>query len=143
MDVKFMDGKHKGVQVLFKTSSVGGMNACRGIMDAMLERLDEDTEFVCPIVKIDNDSYKHKSWGKTYVPVLEIVGWANLDGDEEDADEDQPKVAPAKVDPEPEQEAKRRATRAAAPEVADEAPEEEIDAPAPGEEPPARRRRRA
>ena len=146
MDVKFMDGKHKGVQVLFKTSSVGGMNACRGLMDAMLERLDEDTEFVCPIISIDNDSYKHKSYGKTYVPKLEIIGWANLDGEEEgaDEDEDQPKLAPAKVEPEPEPAPTRRASRVPVTEVADEAPEEVDEAPAPAdEEPPARRRRRA
>jgi len=144
MDVKFMDGKHKGVQVLFKTSSMGGLNACRGIMDAMLERLDEDTDFVCPIISIDHDSYKHKSYGKTYVPKLEIIGWANLDGDEEGADEDQPKLAPAKAEPEPEPAPTRRTARAAAPEVADEAPAEVEDEPAAEDEaPPARRRRRA
>ena len=146
MDVKFVDGKHKGVQVLYKTSSVGGMTACRGIMDAMLERLDEDTDFVCPIITIDNDSYKHRSWGKTYVPKLEIVGWANFDGVEQDADEDQPKLALAKVEPEPEPEPAptRRASRVPVTEVADEAPEAVDEAPAPADEaPPARRRRRA
>ena len=105
MDIKFMDGKHKGVQTLYKTSSAGGRNACRAIMDAILERLDEDTEFVCPIVSIGSDSYKHKSYGKTYVPKLEIVGWTDLDGKEEDSDSDESEPEKlAAPEPEPEKE---------------------------------------
>jgi len=104
LDLKFVDGKHKGTQVLYKVSSVGGLNACRAILDAILERLDMDTEFVCPVVSLDSDSYKHKSYGKTYVPKIEIVGWANMDGVEEDGDEEAPVKTLAAPEPEPEPE---------------------------------------
>lgn len=104
VDIKFLDGKHKGVQVLYKASSVGGLNACRGLLDAILERLDLDTEFVCPIVSFGNDSYKHKSYGKTYVPVLEIVGWTDIEGNEEGGSEDEVKAVTKQPEPEPEAE---------------------------------------
>ena len=124
MDVKFLNGKHKGTQVMYKVSSVGGINACRDVMDQMLAKLDEDTEFVCPIVKLGSDSYKHNTYGKTYVPVIEVVGWANLQGEEEGDDvvSGPPAVKRVEKEPEPEPESEK--------------------AEAPAEE-PVRRRRRA
>lgn len=105
LDVKFIGGKHKGTQVTWKTSSVGGLNAARAVMDAIIARLDQDTEFVCPIVAIKSDSYKHNTYGKTYVPVLEVVGWANMDGEEDsDEDEEAPKALAKQPEPEPEPE---------------------------------------
>jgi hypothetical protein len=103
-DVKFIGGKHKGTQVTWKTSSVGGLNAARGILDAIIARLDQDTDFVCPIVAIKSDSYKHNTYGKTYVPVLEVVGWVDMEGHEEDVGEDEeaPKALARQPEPEPE-----------------------------------------
>lgn len=117
VDVKFLNGKHKGTQVLYKVSSVGGLNACKGILDAILTRLDEDTAFVCPIITLSSDSYKHATYGKTYVPKIEIVGWMDIEGNEEDGDETDgaPEPVTAKIaapEPEPEPE----------PEVAEDAP---------------------
>ena len=122
MDVKFLTGKHKGTQVMYKVSSVGGINACRDVMDQMLAKLNEDTEFVCPIVKLSSDSYKHNTYGKTYVPIMEVVGWANMQGEEEDTD-----GAAAELE---------------APKAVDEKVKEPEKAEAPVEE-PVRRRRRA
>ena len=88
MDVKFLTGKHKGTQVLYKVSSVGGLNACKAILDAIMAKLDQDTPFVCPVVTFDSDSYKHNTYGKTYVPKIEVVGWMDLEGNEEEGDEE-------------------------------------------------------
>jgi hypothetical protein len=100
------------------------MNASRTISDAIFDKLAEDTPFVCPIVKLDQDHYKHASYGKTYVPKFEVVGWMDLEGNEEGADE-APKAVTKAKDEEP-------------------APEPEAEAEAPAEEEaPARRRRRA
>jgi hypothetical protein len=118
MDIKFINGKHKGTQVMWKVSSVGGLNAARQILDAILTKLDEGTPFVCPIITLDSDSYKHATYGKTYTPKIEVVGWMDLEGNEEDGDSD---GAPADVveklvapEPEPEvvEEPARRRRRA-------------------------------
>jgi len=50
-----------------------------------MARLNAGSEYVCPIVQISADSYNHNSYGRTYVPKFDIVGWASMDGTEEDA----------------------------------------------------------
>lgn len=124
MDVKFIGGKHKGAQVQWKVSSVGGLNAARVILDAILTKLDEGTEFVCPIIALDSDHYRHATYGKTYTPKLEVVGWMDLEGNEEGGDD--VVSGPAEV---------KRVTAQPAPEPD---PEPEVAA-----EEPVRRRRRA
>lgn len=117
IDVKFLTGKHKGTQVVFNTTSVGGLNAGRGVLDAILEKLEEATEFVCPIIRLDSDSYKHNTYGKTYVPVMEVIGWANLQGEEEDSDVVSGPDAVKRVEktPEPEAESEGEDARGEAP----------------------------
>ena len=105
MDIKFIAGKHSGTQVLYKVSSVGGLNAARTVLDAILTKLEDGTPFVCPIIKLDSDSYKHATYGKTYVPKIEVVGWMDLEGNEEDAEDDgAPEPVTAKIAPPPEPE---------------------------------------
>ena len=119
LDLKFVSGKHKGTQVQWKVSSVGGLNAARVILDAVLAKLDEGTAFVCPIVSLDSDFYKHATYGKTYTPKIEVVGWMDLEGNEEEGEDDgAPEPVTAKLaapEPEPapavEEEAPRRRRR--------------------------------
>lgn len=107
LDMKLVGGKHKGAQLQWKTSSVGGKNAARGVIDAIVARLEEDTEFVCPVVAISSDSYKHKAYGKTYIPTFEVVGWADINGNEEQSG------GPTALEgPEASEEAPRRRRRA-------------------------------
>ena len=122
MDMKILDGKHANVEIVYKPTSVGGMNASRTIIDAVFDKLAEETPFVCPIVKLDQDHYKHASYGKTYVPKFEVVGWMDLEGNEEGADADEPKAVAKAEEAEP---------------------EVETEADTQAEEAPARRRRRA
>jgi len=80
VDVKFMTGPHKGKQVLFKTTSVGGIGAMNALIDQIMLQLDEDPAHVVPIVNLDGEHYMHKKWGRTYTPVIRIVDWVSLDG---------------------------------------------------------------
>lgn len=104
MDIKFIAGKHKGTQVMWKVSSVGGLNTARAILDAILAKLDEGTAFVCPIIQLDSDHYKHNTYGKTYVPKLEVVGWMDLEGNEEGDDVVSGPASVARVTAQPEPE---------------------------------------
>lgn len=83
VDLKIIMGPYEGQQVLFKTTSVGGVRVVTALIDAIMEKLDSGSRFICPIVSIGSDSYNHKSYGRTYVPTMEIVGWASMEGDEE------------------------------------------------------------
>ena len=117
MEMKILSGKHSGTEVSYRPTSVGGMNASRTVLDAILAKLDEDTPFVCPVIELQQDNYKHASYGKTYVPEFKVVGWMDLEGSEEDGDEaateaDESKAVDEKVkEPEPEPVAEEAPTR--------------------------------
>lgn len=93
VDLKVLEGGMAGQQLLYKATSVGGIRALSALLDAIMARLDEGTQYVCPVVSLGSDSYNHQSYGRTYVPVLEIVSWANMQGHEETSN-----GAPARVD---------------------------------------------
>lgn len=93
VDIKIMDGPYAGQQSLYKVSSVGGLRALTEILDKIMAKLDTGSEYIFPIVQISSDSYQHNSYGRTYVPVMDVVGWANMNGEEEIDD-----GAPAPVD---------------------------------------------
>jgi hypothetical protein len=87
-----VEGEDKGTAVIYKTSSTGGIRASKELIGALMAQLDSDPSKPMPIVELTNDSYQHKQYGKTYVPVFKIDGWTTLDGFEADepANEDQP-----------------------------------------------------
>lgn len=87
VEFKMLDGAMKDQQVLYKTTSVGGVRAMSALLDAALARIDEGTVYAFPILRLSSDSYNHNSYGRTYVPVLEIVGWADKNGNEEDGED--------------------------------------------------------
>jgi hypothetical protein len=85
VDVKLLEGPFEGTQAHYKVTSVGGNRVLAALLDAIMARLNAGSEYVCPIVQISADSYNHNSYGRTYVPKFDIVGWASMDGTEEDA----------------------------------------------------------
>ena len=128
---KFASGPLAGREAIWVTSSVGGLGAMGGLIDAIMARVDSGKPDVFPIVNLSSKSYPHKSYGKIYNPVLNIVGWATVDGpDDEEADN---ASAPAE------------ASNATASEAIAASQEAEAKAPAdaPAEEPVRRRRRSA
>lgn len=92
VDLKVLDGALAGQQILYKASSVGGTRVLSALLDAIMAKIDTGSEYVFPILSVQSDSYQHNSYGRTYVPVLEVVGWADMQGREEDGD------APVAVD---------------------------------------------
>lgn len=92
--LKCMSGEDTGEQTLYKTVSVGGMNAVAKLVSDIMAQLDKDPEHPVPIVRLLSDSYLHKVYGKTYVPVFKIVGWATMT-DAPEIVEDTPKAKPA------------------------------------------------
>ncbi len=118
-ELKLLDGKYKGEQAQYSATSVGGLRLADTILKELENQLDTGSMCIFPIVRISSDSYQHPSYGKTYTPVMEIVGWADMNGNEEGAD----------------------AGDAPAPEPEVEAPAPAVEEPAPQAEPAGRRRR--
>jgi hypothetical protein len=111
-ELKLLGGKYKGEQALYSATSVGGLRLADTILKELENQLDTGSMYIFPIVRISSDSYQHSSYGKTYTPVMEVVGWADMNGNEEGADADD---APA---PEPEVEAPAPAAAETAPQDA-------------------------
>lgn len=105
--LKGKEGENAGEQVLYNVSSKGGLGAAQKLLDAITKQLDDDIEHPVPLVKLLSDHYPHSTYGRTYFPIFEIVGWATLDGAAEAA-------APA---PEPEPAKPTRTRKASVPEV--------------------------
>jgi len=103
-DIKLLEGTLSGQQVMYKVTSVGGVRALTAVIQAAMAQLDAGSEYVYPIIELSSDSYQHASYGRTYVPMLEIVGWMNADGEEGDADDADgaPVAADKKIAPAPE-----------------------------------------
>lgn len=69
---------------VYNTSSMGGLEALDGVLDAVLGRIEEgEAAYVYPVVELLDEWYDHPQWGKTYKPLLKIVGWADMDGNYE------------------------------------------------------------
>lgn len=81
MQLRCVSGEDVGTQVLYKVTSVGGMGAAQKLLTAIDAQLDADIDHPVAIVELLTDHYQHKRWGKTYTPVIEVRGWASLDGD--------------------------------------------------------------
>ena len=77
-----LTGEDKGVNVLYKTNSVGGRRAFADMMQLVAAAMD-DTEGKCvPVVNLDCDSYPHKKYGKIYTPIFDIKKWVMPDAGE-------------------------------------------------------------
>ncbi|MET0365636.1 MAG: hypothetical protein ABW169_13385 [Sphingobium sp.] len=63
-----------GEQMTFSASSKGGIGAIGNLCKAY-GREYRQREGLIPIVELGRDSYKHKVYGKTYVPVISIADW--------------------------------------------------------------------
>jgi hypothetical protein len=87
-ELKLLDGNFKDEQAMYSATSVGGLRLIDGLMKGLENKLDTGSMYIFPIVRIGNDSYQHSSYGKTYTPVMEIVGWADMNGHEEGAEAD-------------------------------------------------------
>lgn len=65
-----------GEQMTFSASSKGGIGAIGNLCKAY-GREYRAREGQVPIIELQRDSYKHKVYGKTYVPLIPIVAWVD------------------------------------------------------------------
>lgn len=110
VQLRCVSGGDVGTQVLYKVGSVGGTNAVDKLITAIMQQLDDDPENPVPLIQLLVDSYPHKKWGRTFVPVLEVIGWTDMSG-AMPVGLDEKRVAVAAPAPAPEP-VKPKATRA-------------------------------
>jgi hypothetical protein len=80
--LKCIDGADAGIEVIHPSTTVGGIKAIAGVIDAVRDRLNSGQHDgkLGPIVYLERDSYQHPQYGRVWEPILRIVDWMPLDG---------------------------------------------------------------
>ena len=86
MSLACLSGDDKGMEARFTTTSVGGKRAVQTLAVALAEQVEKDQTKPVAIVKLKKDHYAHKSYGKIYTPVFQVVEWVSMDADEKPAE---------------------------------------------------------
>jgi len=81
MSLKCISGEDKGMEARFTTTSVGGKRAVQTLAVQLAEQVEKDQTKPVPVVRLKKDHYAHKSYGKIYTPVFEVVEWVSMDGE--------------------------------------------------------------
>jgi hypothetical protein len=69
------------MEARYTTTSVGGKKAVQAIAVALAEQVEKDQTKPVAVVRLRKDHYAHKSYGKIYTPVFEVIEWISMDGE--------------------------------------------------------------
>lgn len=93
MSLACTNGEDEGLQARYTVTSVGGKRAVQSLALAIADQADKHPDKPVPLVELKKEHYQHKSYGRIYTPVFNIVDWKPLDSDNsvpadaDDADE--------------------------------------------------------
>ena len=73
------NGEDEGMQVRYSVTSVGGKKAVQALAIAIAEQVDKDQSKPVPVVRLRKEHYQHKSYGRIFTPVFDIVKWVGMD----------------------------------------------------------------
>lgn len=80
MSLACTNGEDEGLQVRYSVTSVGGKRAVQSLAVAIADQADKHPDKCVPLVRLKKEHYQHKSYGRIYTPVFDIVDWKSLDG---------------------------------------------------------------
>lgn len=87
MTLACTDGEDEGMQARYSTTSVGGKKAVQALAIAIADQVEKNEAKPVPLVRLRREHYQHKSYGRIYTPVFDIVGWVSMDASATDADD--------------------------------------------------------
>jgi hypothetical protein len=79
--LKALDGDDAGMEARFSATSVGGKRAVQTLGTAIAGQVMKDQSRPVAVVELKNDHYQHKSYGRVFTPVFEIVDWLTMEGE--------------------------------------------------------------
>lgn len=103
VSLKCTSGEDKDLEARYTVTSVGGKKAVQALALAIAAQVEKDQSRPVPIVRLRKEHYTHKSYGRIYTPVFDIVEWVGMDGPTEtasapapspEADAEAPSAAP-------------------------------------------------
>jgi hypothetical protein len=93
VSVQCITGEDKGLNARYQATSVGGKKALSALGLAIAAQVDKDPSKPVPLVLLRKEHYQHKSYGRIFTPVFEIVDWVAMDKEPE-VSEDEGAAAP-------------------------------------------------
>lgn len=89
MTLACTNGEDEGMQARYSVTSVGGKRAVQALAVAIAEQVDKDQAKPVPVIRLKKEHYQHKSYGRIFTPVFDIVKWVGMDAPavEEDAED--------------------------------------------------------
>jgi hypothetical protein len=95
LSLKCISGEDAGLEARYSTTSVGGKRAVQTLAAAIAAQVERDQDKPVPVVLLKKEHYQHKSYGRIYTPVFEIVEWVSMDGEPSAPEGDEPPPAAA------------------------------------------------
>ena len=95
MSLKCLSGEDEGMEARYTVTSVGGKRAVQALAVAIANQVDADQTKPVPVVLLKKEHYQHKSYGRIYTPLFDIVEWVGMDGAAPEA-EAEAEAAPAR-----------------------------------------------
>jgi hypothetical protein len=93
LSLKCISGEDAGMEARFTTTSVGGRKAVQALAVEIAAQVEKDQSKPVPVVRLGKDHYTHKSYGRIYTPVFEVVEWVSMNGEAASAEAEE--AAPA------------------------------------------------
>lgn len=90
MSLKCLSGEDKDMEARYSTTSVGGKRSVQALALAIATQVEKDQSKPVPVVRLKRDHYTHKSYGKIFTPVFEILEWISVTGEAADTPEEEP-----------------------------------------------------
>jgi hypothetical protein len=87
MSLKCINGEDVGMEARYNVTSVGGKRAVQGLAVAIATQVDADQTKPVPVVRLKKEHYQHKSYGRIYTPIFDIVEFVSMDAAPEAAAE--------------------------------------------------------
>jgi hypothetical protein len=95
--LKCMSGEDAGMEARYTATSVGGKRSVQELALAVAEQADKDSSKIVAVVTLGKDHYQHKSYGRIFTPVFDVVEWVGMNGPEAEASEATDEPAPSQT----------------------------------------------
>jgi hypothetical protein len=79
--MKCIDGDDEGIEARFSTTSAGGKRAVAELGVNVGKRIKAQMPDTVAICKLGSSTYQHKTYGRIFYPVFEILEWVTMDGE--------------------------------------------------------------
>ena len=80
-NLKCISGEDKGVEARHAVTTRGGIPVLAELGEKIGERIATNPDTPVAVVKLSSSHYQHKSYGRVFTPVFEVVDWISMNGE--------------------------------------------------------------